>query len=532
MNDKDKSIIIRTSPYAKDTLKSKVHIYDKNLTFIQSLADSVISVNNEKISIEFNSFGRIEIPDINNDSKKEIFAACSKEKDTSYFHKGIYMWSMEENGKYCGKRIYTNDSVQFCSDIVIGDVDGDFQKEIIFAAKMNRDTTFTFNILKKDINGNYYCSFSQYIPYNLNSEFKVLPLSLGDITGDNIPEVVFVVTYEYSKFVDGNEQKSNINYVYTYNIDDGLKCLGKDLKVRTDVSPLIVDVNGDNIAEIIIQSEGKEGYPGMIYAYNYNGSSVKGFPINLRTNFTGSIAAGDIDGDGKTELVGGSYRNIYAWDTEGEVSMIEWGMAHGNYPSTGEYINDKKYITLKSDTTIVSSILRIPMVIPSGLTYVVAGDLTSISDCGKQANSITILDGGTLVIDRGETSNITIKLCSGGRFTINERGCVRNSFIELCPGGEMFVNTDAIKESSVKVSSNAKLNIVNNGIISDSYIDISSDGLLNINKGSIIDTFVDVKDKGVLKIINGGSINNAVEGFPKLNISKGAIFNLINGTNK
>ena len=84
----------------------------------------------------------------------------------------------------------------------------------------------------------------------------------------------------------------------------------------------------------------------------------------------------------------------------------------------------------------------------------------------------------------------------------------------------------------VKVSSNAKLNIVNNGIIRDSYIDISCDGLLNINKGSLIDTFVDVKDKGVLKIINGGSINNIVEGFPKLNISKGAILNLINGTIK
>ena len=30
----------------------------------------------------------------------------------------------------------------------------------------------------------------------------------------------------------------------------------------------------------------------------------------------------------------------------------------------------------------------------------------------------------------------------------------------------------------------------------------------------------------------GGSITNTVEGFPKLNISKGAILNLINGTIK
>lgn len=61
--------------------------------------------------------------------------------------------------------------------------------------------------------------------------------------------------------VNNKEEKSKQNLVYIYNINEGLKYLDKDLKVRTDVSPLIADVNGDNIAEIIIQSEGKEGFP-------------------------------------------------------------------------------------------------------------------------------------------------------------------------------------------------------------------------------------------------------------------------------
>ena len=424
--DKDeKSIILRTSPYTNNSERSKIHIYDKDLTLVQSLGDSAILETEEKIALDIETFGRIAIADVDNDCKKEIFAACCKEKDTTYIQKGVYMWSMEENGKYYGKRIYTNDSVQFCSDIVIGDVDGDFQKEIIFAAKMNRDTTFTFNILKKDINGNYSCNFSQYVPYNLNSEFKVLPLSLGDITGDNIPEVVFVASYEYSKFVDGNEQRSNINYIYTYNIAEGLKYHEKALNVPIYVSPLIADVNGDGSAEIIIQTKGKEGEEaGKIYAYNYDGTAVKGFPINLRTNFTGSIAAGDIDGDGKTELVAGSYRSIYAWDTEGDASLIEWGMAHGNWPSTGEYINDKKYTMLNADTTIESSILRIPMVIPSGLTYRVTGELTSVSDCGKQANSITILEGGSLIIDGGIIRDTFIKVCKGGTLNIINGGVI------------------------------------------------------------------------------------------------------------
>ena len=79
----------------------------------------------------------------------------------------------------------------------------------------------------------------------------------------------------------------------------------------------------------------------------------------MRTNFTGSIAAGDIDGDDKTELVAGSYRSIYAWDTEGDASLIEWGMAHGNWPSTGEYINDKKYteVNIEKLEEILSSLV-------------------------------------------------------------------------------------------------------------------------------------------------------------------------------
>lgn len=424
-NKNKKSIIIKTSPYTCNSELSKIHIYDKDLKLVQSLGDSAVLETGETVVLDVKTFGRIAVADINNDCKKEIFVSYSNEKDTTYLHKGIYMWSMEENGKYYGKRIYTNDSVQFCSDIVIGDIDGDLQKEIIFAAKMNKNNKFTFYILKKDIENNYYCSFSQYVPYDLDTEFKVLPLSLGDITGDNIPDVVFIVTYEYFIIADGKEFKQKDNFVYIYNIDEGLKYLDKKLDVSIGVSPLIADVDGDGMAEIIIQTIGKEGEKaGKIYAYNYDGTTVKGFPINLRTNFTGSIAAGDIDGDGKTELVAGSYRSIYAWDTEGDASLIEWGMAHGNWPSTGEYINDKKYTTLNADTTIESSILRIPLVIPSGLTYRVTGELTSVSDCGKQANSITILEGGSLIIDGGIIRDTFIKVCKGGTLNIINGGVI------------------------------------------------------------------------------------------------------------
>ncbi len=48
-----------------------------------------------------------------------------------------------------------------------------------------------------------------------------------------------------------------------------------------------------------------------------------------------------------------------------------------------------------------------PIVIPSGLTFRVTGELTSISDCGEQANSITILEGGSkLDIEQGAILNL------------------------------------------------------------------------------------------------------------------------------
>ena len=57
------------------------------------------------------------------------------------------------------------------------------------------------------------------------------------------------------------------------------------------------------------------------------------------------------------------------------------------------------------------------MVIPSGLTYRVTGELTSISDCGEQANSITILDGGVI-------QDTFIKVCSGGTLNIINGGVI------------------------------------------------------------------------------------------------------------
>ncbi len=155
--------------------------------------------------------------------------------------------------------------------------------------------------------------------------------ALGDINSDGFPEVV----------VAGNAKIYAISYngVMLDNFPINMRLY--DTSGIPDTSaitspPILGDVDGDDNPDIII------GLPaGSIYAFNYHADKLSGFPLPSSFGISRACALGDINADGRIDLVtveNPGFVKAWAIDTSYIAADVPWGNSGGT-PGNSGYLN-------------------------------------------------------------------------------------------------------------------------------------------------------------------------------------------------
>ncbi len=230
------------------------------------------------------NFGSPGAADIDNDGLPEIVFGS--------FDAKLYVWN-GDGSNVPGFPFTANNAILSSPAIGYLDGPGDTQAEIVFVSVSD-----SLYVLEPD--GKRRPGFPIFIRTGGNS--KSPSPALADMNNDGFTDIVYQATnggvYVITRTGALLPPWSNIRYTTLTGS-------------ASESSPVVADINGDGFNDVICG--GEEGQ--LTALSGANATVLPGFPIQLAGEIRGTPAVGDIDNDGKTELViAGWDKNIYVWD--------------------------------------------------------------------------------------------------------------------------------------------------------------------------------------------------------------------------
>jgi hypothetical protein len=164
--------------------------------------------------------------------------------------------------------------------------------------------------------------------------------AIGDVDGDGANEVTW-------GSIDGR--------VYLVNGSNGADEAGWPRFVRDSIfsSPALADIDGDGKPDVVIGTDAhKEQSPfntpdgGCLHVFRFDGTEVVGFPRCVDQQIGSAPAVGDINGDGRPEIVVGTgpywpdrAHRVYAFGCDG-TPVAGWPVATDGQVSTAPALGD------------------------------------------------------------------------------------------------------------------------------------------------------------------------------------------------